>query len=273
MKKLILTLSLFLLSQSFAENAHVSLQFQENIMTHHIIDVSTEIETAFPGFDLKETLKQKIFADFMVVPSDSSDVYELEMTLRRVIVSLRANDNSIKFDTDGEARTLPEEQLKDCVGKKVRFSIAKDLKFVIAPELENLQSLYPSLSGSFTKESLKSMVFYLFALNGRALSKGEKYDLDLYDEEMPISFNINAAGLREIQASISGYKESKELMLTKNAKIIFETVASGKGVWQTENALLYQVKIQLSTSGDIVMGEERVPLKVKSSQKFSSMPG
>lgn len=268
-RKLIVILSFFCFYPLFsnqdleeARNPAQTLSFQQGSSANQIFETLVESETEFPGFTLNQSVKQKIFAQVTLVSTEQrhgvSQPKELEVVITRISAEVRGNGETTTFDTDDEKTSLEFGQLREILHRPFLIQVSENFALEDSDAVAILAKEFPLIEKVLPERLFAELFQYQFFLCGRELIGGEKF---LSSDDLKV--DINRANKKEVQATFGGRLKSRRLALSPEDKLQVEGIVKGTGSWQSENALLYRVKVHQSLSGLIRKGEEVASVTMK----------
>ncbi|MFT5317600.1 MAG: hypothetical protein ACI8RA_000849, partial [Chlamydiales bacterium] len=192
---------------------------------------------------------------------------QVEVVLKSLSAEIQGNGVKTILDTEGNSTSLEFAQLKEILDRPIFFRLSPNFSLEESPDLALVQKDFP-LAGEFINHEMFSDMFqYLFILGGQELRPGIKLP-----RKNDIEIDINRADRREVQATFLGNIRKKEGGGLDENVGLFQGILSGTGSWQSDNALLYRVKVHQSLSGLLKNEGESVPVKMKITHWIDSKP-
>lgn len=272
LRALILILSIgFFVEVAAYETPALHLRYPLGKASLQTFTTLVEMETNFSDFVLSETIKQKVVAEVRLLLKDNEDNRDtpdqLEVVLKSLSAEIQGNDSKVIFDTEAKSTSLEFAQLKEILDRPMLFPLSPDYSLEESSDLALVQKDFP-LAGEFLNHQMFSDMFqYLFILGGEELRPGVK--LMRNDD---IEVDINRADRREVQATFLGNVRKQESEDMDENVGLFQGILSGTGSWQSDNALLYRVKVHQSLSGLLENDGESVPVKMKITHWIDTKP-
>jgi hypothetical protein len=260
----------------------MELTFQPNLPVVLNSKVILEVSQSLPGLSLSMRGAQS-FSALMSLHNDSGlpitrPPFELTFTLKSIKIDLNANDEKISFDSNTKDASLYLSQLAHLLDRPIQIKIADH--FEVQGDNQALWQFInelPMLKEVNSQNLLAELFLHLFALGGHDLAVGQTYLRCLQENAISslperIEYKVTAIDDYHVIADISGKIEKRKLQLKgfvhlgENAQTPLEATLlgalSGNVIWNRDNAMLYQLKMEYDYSVMWKIGDWEWMMKV-----------
>jgi hypothetical protein len=262
--------------------AAIQLQYSPDVIVEQqhrsVISMEQEIDGKVDSSRMEQLvdLELKLLSIDSMEPVTAPPIH-LEMTIRRVRVTLEKEGRETHFDTaSNEIQRDPfVARFRRLVGKPIDLTIGDGWQLEgTSKELELLFKQVPSLNNYLSPEFFSGLLKPVVALAGESIETGQVVEKESRLGQnpgllLPVGYHVTSAGLREIKADISGTHE-EEIVPMANGEAHLSGSVTGKASWVRRNALETQTEIYEFYEGKIVQENKEYPLKMSVTQVVQS---